>query len=119
MARSLVAAGLEFLRSSSATPRSGNRFIFLFLYLGDYSIPGTWQAPQLTPSPTRPSVRLGKASVNKLHGGEPAHADRRCDRRRLMVLGPRWEFVVLGDASLALRIPDGWSAHRVTRTVVG
>jgi hypothetical protein len=39
--------------------------------------------------------------------------------RRFMVLGPGWEFVVLGDAALALRIPDGWSAHRVTRTVVG
>ena len=39
--------------------------------------------------------------------------------RRFMVLGPGWEFVVLGDAALALRIPGGWSAHRVTRTVVG
>jgi hypothetical protein len=39
--------------------------------------------------------------------------------RRFMVLGPGLEFVVLGDASLALQIPDGWSAHPVTRTVVG
>ena len=38
--------------------------------------------------------------------------------RRFMVLGPGLEFVILGDASLELRIPDGWAAHRVTRTVL-
>jgi len=39
--------------------------------------------------------------------------------RRFMVLGPGLEFVVLGDASLELRIPDGWMRHTVTRTVIG
>jgi hypothetical protein len=38
--------------------------------------------------------------------------------RRFMVLGPGLEFVILGNASLELRIPDGWAAHRVTRTVL-
>jgi hypothetical protein len=39
--------------------------------------------------------------------------------RRFMVLGPGSEFVVLGGASFELQVPDGWSAHRVTRTTVG
>ena len=38
--------------------------------------------------------------------------------RRFMVLGPSLEFLILGNASLELRIPDGWAAHRVTRTVL-
>lgn len=38
--------------------------------------------------------------------------------RRFMVLGPGLEFVVLGNASLKLRIPNDWAAHRVTRSVV-
>jgi hypothetical protein len=38
--------------------------------------------------------------------------------RRFMVLGPGLEFVILGNASLELRIPDGWAAQRVTRTVL-
>jgi len=38
--------------------------------------------------------------------------------RRFMVLGPGLEFVILGNASLELRIPDGWAAHGVTRTVL-
>jgi hypothetical protein len=39
--------------------------------------------------------------------------------RRFMVLGPGSEFVVLGDGTLELRIPEGWASHPVTRTVVG
>jgi hypothetical protein len=38
--------------------------------------------------------------------------------RRFMVLGPGSEFVILGNASLELQIPDGWAAHRVARTVL-
>lgn len=38
--------------------------------------------------------------------------------RRFMVLGPGLEFVILGNASLELQIPNGWAVHRVTRTVV-
>jgi hypothetical protein len=38
--------------------------------------------------------------------------------RRFMVLGPGSEFVILRNASLELRIPDGWAAHRVRRTVL-
>jgi hypothetical protein len=38
--------------------------------------------------------------------------------RRFMVLSPGLEFVMLGNASLELRIPNGWVAHRVTRTVL-
>lgn len=38
--------------------------------------------------------------------------------RRFMVLGPGLEFVVLGNASLELEIPNKWVAHKVTRSVV-
>jgi len=46
-------------------------------------------------------------------GGEPVSV-----WRRFMVLGSGFEFVILGNASLALRIPDGWIAHRVARTIL-
>jgi hypothetical protein len=38
--------------------------------------------------------------------------------RRFLVLSPGLEFVMLGNASLELRIPNGWVARRVTRTVL-
>ena len=37
--------------------------------------------------------------------------------RRFMVLGPGWEFLILGRGSL-LRIPQGWRAHNVSRSLV-
>jgi len=38
--------------------------------------------------------------------------------RKQMVLGPGYEFAVLGDPSLSLDLPDGWEAHYVTRTLL-
>lgn len=38
--------------------------------------------------------------------------------RRFMVLGPATEFLVLGKRPLALKVPDGWQAHRVQRTAL-
>ena len=38
--------------------------------------------------------------------------------RRFMVLGPGLEFVILGNTSLELQIPDGWAAHGVARTAL-
>jgi len=39
--------------------------------------------------------------------------------RRFMVLGPGWEFLVLGRDPLRLTVPPGWQAHSVRRSVVG
>lgn len=36
--------------------------------------------------------------------------------RKQMVLGPGYEFALLGPSTLTLRLPDGWNVHDVTRT---
>ncbi len=38
--------------------------------------------------------------------------------RKQMVLGPGFEFAVLGDQSLTLDLPEGWEAHYVERTLL-
>ncbi len=37
--------------------------------------------------------------------------------RKQMVLGPAPEFALLGDDSLALDLPEGWTAQTVERSV--
>lgn len=39
--------------------------------------------------------------------------------RRLMVLGPGSEFLVLATRPFALLVPEGWKGHRVQRTALG
>lgn len=38
--------------------------------------------------------------------------------RKQMVLGPGFEFAILGDQSLELELPEGWKAHYVDRTLL-
>ncbi len=38
--------------------------------------------------------------------------------RKQMVLGPGFEFALMGDHSFTLELPDGWEAHYVDRTLL-
>jgi hypothetical protein len=38
--------------------------------------------------------------------------------RKQMVLGPGFEFALLGNSSLKLNLPDGWETHYVDRTLL-